>query len=201
MFLATIVLAVSTAHLVAAQFTDDNSNPSIRNSAIGLAICTLAFPKYCHSQAEPIFSSFTVAALIVIFSCCGARPCRARRAATTGPALLLASPHGTEPAAYRYSSGTTPAGSEYPPTAAADYAPPPYVKERGGAEHAPVCHLLLPPFPFICQRLICGGDLQPPGPPPGNDEEYSLPPGPPPRAHISANSADFSDSFRLPPAL
>ncbi|KAJ7819848.1 hypothetical protein B0H14DRAFT_2835414, partial [Mycena olivaceomarginata] len=87
---------------------------------------------------------------------------------------------GTGTSPYAPPPGLAPPGSEYPPAAAADWAPPPYVKEADGeaAKYPP------PPGP----------------PPPGFDATYASPPGPPPAAHISSNSADFGGGFRPPPA-
>ncbi|KAJ6528102.1 hypothetical protein B0H19DRAFT_1195205 [Mycena capillaripes] len=155
-----VVLAVSGV-LVAAQDPNDGRSSSHTSAVIGLVI-----------------------ALVFLFCiCCCVQRRRIQRAAVRPPgALPLASssrfPHGIQYGqtqapygnpAYTHLTpmGTAPyvpAGSEYPSAAAADFAPPPYVKEGGdGAlQYAP-----------------------PLGPPPGIDAVYSPPPGPPPRAHIS----------------
>ncbi|KAF7351573.1 hypothetical protein MSAN_01589800 [Mycena sanguinolenta] len=82
------------------------------------------------------------------------------------------------------------AGSEYPATNAADFAPPPYVKKEPNSKpvYAP-----------------------PPGPLPSISSPYSPLPGPPPAAHVRTsshrqtlsgdftNAGDFSGGFRPPP--
>ncbi|KAJ6570501.1 hypothetical protein DFH09DRAFT_1277619 [Mycena vulgaris] len=125
--------------------------------------------------------------VLLLFSlCCGIQNRRVQHAEPyIAPPLPLHAgsgfPHGMQygsprppPAQYPYPTGTS--DSEYPPVGAAEFAPPPYVKDSG-AQYAP-----------------------PPGPPRGIEAAYSPHPGPPPRAHISSNSADFNGSFRPPPA-
>ncbi|KAK7045045.1 hypothetical protein R3P38DRAFT_3259077 [Favolaschia claudopus] len=147
-----------------------------------------------HSSNEPVIIGFILAVLFLILFSCAAQRRRARLAALaaqstttttthipSNPPVRLSSysrfPHGIQ---YGSSSPLTPhitpAGSEYPPHGAADWAPPPYVKEEGGGQqqYAP-----------------------PSGPPPPTIDApytYAPPPGPPPRAHISSNSADFTNA-------
>ncbi|KAJ6479695.1 hypothetical protein C8R45DRAFT_1005811 [Mycena sanguinolenta] len=140
-----------------------------------------------------------LALVFLTLLCCGVQRRRAARASLSRPSYIahplpLSSasrfPHGLQ-----YGTGTPPAmytppplaaGSEYPAANAAEFAPPPYVKEESKPVYAP-----------------------PPGPPPGISSPYSPPPGPPPRAHVRTsshglsgdftNSGDFSGGFRPPP--
>ncbi|KAJ7935889.1 hypothetical protein B0H13DRAFT_2462871 [Mycena leptocephala] len=78
-----------------------------------------------------------------------------------------------------------PPGSEYPPAAAADYAPPPYVKDaKSGAPLGGEVRHYPPPLGL---------------PPPAIDAAYLPPLGQPPRAHISSNSADFNGGYSIHP--
>ncbi|KAF8217570.1 hypothetical protein K438DRAFT_1952461 [Mycena galopus ATCC 62051] len=132
--------------------------------------------------------------VLLTLLCCGVQRRRQRQAALqrpyVPPMLPLTSssrfPHGmqygTPPTSYGPPPGPAPPGTEYPSANAAEFAPPPYVKEDSSASKA---------------------YAPPPGPPPhGIDSAYtpySPPPGPPPRAHISFNSTDFNGGFRPPP--
>ncbi|KAK6988892.1 hypothetical protein R3P38DRAFT_3093890 [Favolaschia claudopus] len=140
------------------------------------------------SRNSSVAIAIALGFLFLLIMCCGIQ--RRRRALASGmttnpytaPPVQLTSysryPHGMQ---YGSSSPPTPhitpAGSEYPPPGAADSAPPPYVKEDGQLQQQ-----FAPPS----------------GPPPPTIDApyvYSPPPGPPPRAHISSNSADFSNGF------
>ncbi|KAK7045038.1 hypothetical protein R3P38DRAFT_2882258 [Favolaschia claudopus] len=143
------------------------------------------------SRNSSVAIAIALGFLFLLIMCCGIQ--RRRRALASGiptnpytaPPVQLTSysryPHGMQ---YGSSSPPThphiaPAGSEYPPPGAADSAPPPYVKEDSGQRQ---------------QQQFA----PPSGPPPPTIDApyvYSPPPGPPPRAHISSNSADFSNGF------
>ncbi|KAJ6557534.1 hypothetical protein B0H19DRAFT_1070187 [Mycena capillaripes] len=175
MFLAA-VLAFGGAQLVAALPTDNNPNNSRRNDAIGFVIGAL--PSFLPPNLDPPLTS------------CGFRT--GCNTGTPTPNTLRTDP-----------TGCAAGGKRVPPAAAADYAPPPYVKEGETAElerglEWGSMHPCDPSFrpPFISRQLTCVMLQQPPGPPPGIDAVYSPPPGPPPRAHISLGG--FQRGFPAP---
>ncbi|KAJ7882581.1 hypothetical protein B0H14DRAFT_3433379 [Mycena olivaceomarginata] len=124
-----------------------------------------------------------------------ALPCRPHRRPRATPAPPPPSssacfPHGMQYGQYKVGQaqarthpppGPTPPGSEYPPAAAADWAPPPYVKEADGeaAKYPPVRVSFLLFLPMDVDSRMCGP------PPPGFDATYAPSPGPPPATHIS----------------
>ncbi|KAJ7863356.1 hypothetical protein B0H14DRAFT_2738971, partial [Mycena olivaceomarginata] len=152
------------------------------------------------------FLNFLTAIIFLLLTCCGIQRRRLLQAARPYPAAAAAGPgprppllrlsssarflHGMQYGQYNGGTGTipyapppgpAPPGSEYPPAAAADWAPLPYLKEADGEA------VKYPPVP-------------PRAPPLGFDATYAPPPGPPPAVHISSNSADFGGGFRPPPA-
>ncbi|KAJ7445641.1 hypothetical protein FB451DRAFT_1292699 [Mycena latifolia] len=168
--LALIVALVGGASLVAAQNSPDSRH--ITPSAAGIG--------------------FVVAAVLLFLLCCCIQRRRVAQRAKppyVAPPLPLHAgsrfPHGMQygtplvaPAQYPYPSpagGYPNALSEYPPAGAADWAPPPYVKEGGD---------------------VPGHYAPPPGPPPGFEATYSPPPGPPPRAHISVRLSPLPSACR-----
>ncbi|KAJ7086798.1 hypothetical protein B0H15DRAFT_1022932 [Mycena belliarum] len=143
--LAFALAVVVGSPAVAAQNDNDSNNRRVTPSAAAIG--------------------FVVAAVLLFFFCCCVQRARVRRSALkppyVAPSLPLHTgggfPHGMQygtPIGSPYAppgGGYPTAGSEYPPAAAADSAPPPYVKEGDGATpYAP-----------------------PPGPPPGFDAVYS----------------------------
>ncbi|KAJ7142978.1 hypothetical protein C8R44DRAFT_866232 [Mycena epipterygia] len=145
-------LALLAVRLVAAQ-TDSNQsrNTTLSPDTVGL---------------------IAAAVLFFLFGCCLYVRHRVQHAAAkpyVPPPLPLAHHTGSEfPQVAPPPSGTYPyiPGSEYPLSGAADFAPPPYVKEGAdGMNYSP-----------------------PPGPPPGIDAAYSPPLGPPPPAHTRSGS-------------
>ncbi|KAJ7142989.1 hypothetical protein C8R44DRAFT_846698 [Mycena epipterygia] len=146
------LLALTTARLARAQ----NNNNGNSNHVI------LSFPAV----------AFVAAAVCLFLLCCGIQRRRIQRVRAAGiapPPLPLTHagsgfPHGIQygspPPRFSRAPGQYPytPSSEYPAAGAADFAPPPYVKEGADGMKYP------PPL----------------GPPPGIDAAYSPPPGPPP---------------------
>ncbi|KAJ6612094.1 hypothetical protein B0H10DRAFT_2053450 [Mycena sp. CBHHK59/15] len=138
---------------------------------------------------------FVVAAVFMFLLCCGIRRRRARYNAAKPfvPTPLPLQhgggfPHGMQyppPPSFAPPPGPPPlnpyhtGASEYPAATAADYAPPPYMKD-GAPLYTPPA---VPPPGFDAQSYA--------------RPQYSAPPGPPPQAHISSHSADFDGGFRL----
>ncbi|KAJ7882549.1 hypothetical protein B0H14DRAFT_2703062, partial [Mycena olivaceomarginata] len=164
--------------------------------------------------------------IFLLLTCCGIQRRRLLQAARPYPAAAAAGPgprppllrlsssarflHGMQYGQYNGGTGTipyapppgpAPPGSEYPPAAAADWAPLPYLKEADGEA------VKYPPLPRP--------------PPLGFDATYAPPPGPrlPHTSlcvllsfpfifarvvsitrNIYTNSADFRRGFRSPPA-
>ncbi|KAJ7614381.1 hypothetical protein FB45DRAFT_253788 [Roridomyces roridus] len=177
--LALAVLLSVNARLVAAQNDPNGDRRHVTPSAAAIG--------------------FVVAAVVLFLFCCCVQRRRVHRLkATRLPPLPLTDatfPHGLQYVGTRPSAQTTPTPTttpfsyrgyqtEYPPASAADFAPPPYVKEGGAGPYSPPPGPPPPPIDAV------------PGPAPGY---YAPPPGPPPRAHISSNSADFNGGFRPPP--
>jgi hypothetical protein len=147
-----------------------------------------------------VLNSLT-AIIFLLLICCGIQRRRIRQAARPyaaggggsggpgprPPLLPLSSsarfPHGMQYGHYNGGTGTSPyapppgpapPGSEYPPAAAADWAPPPYVKEADGeaVKYPPVRVSSLLLLPMDVYSLI--NVRQPPGPPPpGFDATYA----------------------------
>ncbi|KAF7360003.1 hypothetical protein MVEN_00727700 [Mycena venus] len=164
-FLAAVVLVGDGARLVAAYTNDRSINHS--EAVIGLQ-------SYFSSSFAAASNGAVSAPLLLAHD-----PPTSLHPSHSPPQATSPIGCSTEAARMGPPPVPPPLGSEYPPATAADYAPPPYVKED------------------VARKVY----TPPPGPPPpGIDAIYSPPPGPPPRAHISHNSADLDFSGGVPPS-
>ncbi|KAK7045043.1 hypothetical protein R3P38DRAFT_3433621 [Favolaschia claudopus] len=167
------------------------ASPALLLLGVALSGARLVLADDDNSGHTTAIIGFVVAIILLLMLSCGIQRRRARRAALSATSINAYRPQALPLTSHslRYGNSASsqpfaaPTGSEYPPQGAADWAPPPYVKEEGTGgqqEYAP------PPGP-------------PPssGAPPAIDAPYSYapPPGPPPRAHIHSTSADFTNGF------
>ncbi|KAJ7762842.1 hypothetical protein DFH07DRAFT_813706 [Mycena maculata] len=181
-----LLLVLATTRLAVAQENDNNQRISPSSAVVGFIVC-----KSNSYNSGSIFVSFSfkrfwlAVAFLLLILWCGVQRRRRRRsqrpASRPGFSLLLPLQSGRVlPNGMQYSTPVTSTPydpqSEYPVTGAAEFAPPPYVKE--------------------------GNTYPPPTgspPPPIDAPIYSPPPGPPPQAHTAHNSVDFGGEFRAPP--